>query len=93
MTPFDIVEPGSLDEAVSLLDPEDTSVRPVGGATALMLMMKPGIFQPTRLVSLRRIEKRYSEIDPDIFGEQLDEPGYEDVERIAAIGAVIVRAA
>jgi len=33
----------------------------------------------------------YVEIDPDIFGEQLDEPGYEDVERIAAIGAVITR--
>lgn len=35
---------------------------------------------------------RYTELDPDIFGEQLDEPGYEDVERIAAVGAVIVRA-
>lgn len=35
---------------------------------------------------------RYAEIDTDIFGDQLDEPGYEDVERIAAIGAVIVRA-
>lgn len=32
---------------------------------------------------------RYGEIDPDIFGEQLDQPGYEEVERIAAIGAVI----
>jgi methylase of polypeptide subunit release factors len=34
---------------------------------------------------------RYAELDPDIFGEQLDEPGYEDVERVAAIGAVIQR--
>ena len=34
---------------------------------------------------------RYEEIDPDIFGEQLDEPGYEDVERIAAVGAVIAK--
>jgi methylase of polypeptide subunit release factors len=32
---------------------------------------------------------RYAEIDPDIFGELLDEPGYERVERIAAVGAVI----
>jgi methylase of polypeptide subunit release factors len=32
---------------------------------------------------------RYEEIDPDIFGDQLREPGYDDVERIAAIGAVI----
>lgn len=28
---------------------------------------------------------RYEEIDPDIFGEQLDEPGYEQVERVAAV--------
>lgn len=35
---------------------------------------------------------RYSEIDPDIFGELLAEPGYEDVERIAAVGAVIGKA-
>jgi len=34
---------------------------------------------------------RYAELDPDIFGEQLGEPGYEDVERIAAIGAVVAR--
>jgi SAM-dependent methyltransferase len=32
---------------------------------------------------------RYSEIDPDIFGELLAEPGYGDAERIAAVGAVI----
>ena len=30
-----------------------------------------------------------SEIDPDVFGGELSEPGYEQVERIAAIGAVI----
>lgn len=27
----------------------------------------------------------YEELDPDIFGGQLSEPGYEDVERIAAV--------
>lgn len=32
---------------------------------------------------------RYDELDPDIFGEQLDQPGYEEVERIAAVGAVV----
>lgn len=35
---------------------------------------------------------RYSEIDPDIFGELLDQPGYESVERVAAVGAVIRKA-
>lgn len=34
---------------------------------------------------------RYGEIDPDIFGEELDEPPYREVERIAAVGAVIRR--
>lgn len=28
---------------------------------------------------------QYEELDPDIFGGQLGEPGYEDVERIAAV--------
>jgi len=35
---------------------------------------------------------RYREIEPDIFGEELDEPQYRCVERIAAIGAVIAKA-
>lgn len=34
----------------------------------------------------------YSEIDPDIFGELLGGPGYEEVERVAAVGAVIRKA-
>lgn len=34
----------------------------------------------------------YSEIDPDIFGELLSGPGYEEVERVAAVGAVIRKA-
>lgn len=33
----------------------------------------------------------YHELDPDIFGGQLSQPAYRDVERIAAIGAVITR--
>jgi aerobic carbon-monoxide dehydrogenase medium subunit len=60
MTPFELAEPRSLREAIELLDPEDPSVRPIAGGTALMLMMKAGVFRPTRLVSLRRIEKTYS---------------------------------
>ena len=55
MTPFDLVEPTSLKEALGLLDPDDPAVRPLGGGTALMLMMKAGVFRPTRLVSLRKV--------------------------------------
>ncbi len=55
MTPFDLVEPTSLAEALGLLDADDPAVRPLGGGTALMLMMKAGVFRPTRLVSLRKV--------------------------------------
>lgn len=62
MIPFDWVEPDSLKEAVSLLDADDPSVRPIAGGTALMLMMKPGFFVPSRLVSLASIEPSYSAV-------------------------------
>ena len=53
MTPFELAEPSTLKEALGLLDPDDATVRPIAGGTALMLMMKAGVFRPTRLVSLR----------------------------------------
>lgn len=55
MPSFEIVEPHVLEEALSLLDADDSSVRPIGGGTALMLMMKAQLFAPTRLVALRKI--------------------------------------
>jgi carbon-monoxide dehydrogenase medium subunit len=62
MMPFELAEPKSLAEAIKLLDPDDAMVRPFAGGTALMLMMKAGVFHPTRLVSLGKIEKKYSGI-------------------------------
>lgn len=62
MIPFDMVEPTSLQEAMSLLDPDDPTIRPVAGGTALMLMMKAGVFQPSKLISLQRIESDYAGI-------------------------------
>jgi len=62
VTPFEWVEPKTLRQAVAALDPDDASVRPIAGGTALMLMMKTGVFAPTRLVSLANIEQKYSEI-------------------------------
>ena len=60
MTPFELLEPTSLREALGLLDADDPAVRPVGGGTALMLMMKAGVFHPTRLISLRKAMARSS---------------------------------
>src|SRR5215469_11633291 len=56
MKSFELVEPNTLAEAISLLDPADSSVRALAGGTALMLMMKARLFQPTRLVSLHRLD-------------------------------------
>ena len=36
---------------------------------------------------------RYEEIDPDIFGDELAQLSYREVERIAAVGALITRTA
>ena len=68
MIPFDWAEPATLEEAVALLDPEDPSIRAIAGGTALMLMMKAGVFVPSRLISLARIEPRHSEIRVDAEG-------------------------
>ena len=55
MLGFELSEPGTLDEAFELLADGDPGVRPMGGGTALMLMMKAQIFKPERLVSLRNV--------------------------------------
>jgi carbon-monoxide dehydrogenase medium subunit len=60
--PFDMVEPTSLDEAIALLDPDEPTVRAVAGGTALMLMMKAGVFQPSLLVCLHKIEPEHARI-------------------------------
>ena len=60
MTTFELEAPTSLRSAVDLLDPHDPSVRVIAGGTALMLMMKAGVFRPSRLISLRAIEQEFS---------------------------------
>ncbi len=67
MIPFDWEEPDSLDAAISILASGDETVRALAGGTALLLMMKAGVFAPTRLVSLAKIGPRHSDIaaEPD----------------------------
>lgn len=62
MISFELIEPRSMRKAAALLGSADSLVRAVGGGTAVMLMMKMGVLQPIRLVSLRAVEKRYSRI-------------------------------
>ena len=68
MTSFDYLTPPTMAEAVAMLDADDPDIRPVGGGTAIMLMMKAGVLRPTRLVSLRRIEAAYKDIFVDDRG-------------------------
>ena len=69
MAPFELLEPRTLREAAGLLDSGGASARPVAGGTAVMLMMKMGVLRPERLVSLRAVEKRWSEIT--VSGDEL----------------------
>jgi carbon-monoxide dehydrogenase medium subunit len=69
MTPFEFLLPHSLEEALSLLDPEDAGILPVGGGTAVMLMMKAGLLRPTRLVSLQKIGPQHAAIQVNRDGE------------------------
>jgi carbon-monoxide dehydrogenase medium subunit len=71
MIPFDLAEPTSLAAAIKLLNPDDPTIRPVAGGTALMLMMKAGVFNPEKLVSLRKIESKYSTISTAADGLQI----------------------
>lgn len=60
MSSFELIEPRSLDEAFSYLDQDDPAIRPFGGGTALMLMIKAQMYKPQRLVSLGRLGGRFS---------------------------------
>ncbi|MGN6748934.1 MAG: FAD binding domain-containing protein [Xanthobacteraceae bacterium] len=69
MIPFEMAEPDSLQEAVAMLDAQEPTIRPVAGGTALMLMMKAGVFRPTRLVSLHRLAPEHARVAINDSGE------------------------
>ena len=64
MGPFELLEPTSLGEALALLDADDPETRPIAGGTALMLMMKSGLYRPRRLISLHRVADGLDAIRP-----------------------------
>jgi aerobic carbon-monoxide dehydrogenase medium subunit len=53
VAPFELLQPETLGEALSLLD--DEGAQPFAGGTALMLMMKAGVLRPARLVQLGKV--------------------------------------
>lgn len=44
-----------------------------------------------RLLAGTGLRWTYEEIDPDVFGEELEQPDYASVHRIAAVGLVVTR--
>jgi carbon-monoxide dehydrogenase medium subunit len=63
MSDLEYIEPNSLADVFAQLDPDDPAVRPIGGGTALMLMMKAGMYKPRRLVSLRQMGNQFNSFD------------------------------
>ncbi|MGB3387812.1 MAG: xanthine dehydrogenase family protein subunit M [Pseudaminobacter sp.] len=68
MRGFELVRPATLEEAIRLLDTDDPTVRPLSGGTAIMQMMKTGIFKPSRLVCLSSLAGNHSTITVDDMG-------------------------
>jgi carbon-monoxide dehydrogenase medium subunit len=62
MIPFELLKPATLHEAAALLNPDTPDIRPMGGGTALLLMMKAGVLRPRALVSLAATEPEFREI-------------------------------
>jgi len=63
-----------------------TGVAMVDGEDPFLAEMQP-------LLAAPGLEWSYAEIDPDVFGEELERPVYAHIDRIAAVGLVAARAA
>jgi methylase of polypeptide subunit release factors len=61
-----------------------TGVAIVAGEDPFLQALKP-------LLAQSNCDWRYREIDPDVFGEELDRPCYRNADRIAAVGLVATK--
>ena len=69
MTPFELIQPRSLPEALHALRGGDPDVRPFAGGTALMLLMKAAVLKPRCLVVLRHLARDHAGIALTRHGE------------------------
>lgn len=61
---FDLIEPSTLAEAARVLA-EEPDMKAIAGGTALLVLMKQGVFLPERLVNLKKIrESSYVDFEP-----------------------------
>ena len=68
MKPYALSQPSTLQEA-SVQIAAAADVLPLGGGTALMLMMKTGVLAPAALVNLRQTEPQWRRIDRQDSGD------------------------
>ncbi|MFJ7792610.1 methyltransferase [Pseudomonas sp. NPDC096950] len=61
-----------------------TGVAIVDGQDPFLAAVKEAVDQPA-------LDWHYRELDPDVFGEELLEAGYEQVDRIAAVELIVTR--
>jgi methylase of polypeptide subunit release factors len=61
-----------------------TGVAMVAGVDAFLADMQPLLADP-------QFDWSYAEIDPDVFGEELEQPVYAHIDRIAAVGLTVTR--
>ncbi|MEQ8830255.1 MAG: FAD binding domain-containing protein [Alphaproteobacteria bacterium] len=77
---FELISPNTLRDALDLLDVDDPSIRPFSGGTALRLMMKSGVFSPSKLVVLRGI--------PDLSGIEISDDGSLTIGALSTLAEV-----
>lgn len=63
MKPYALSQPSTLQQASLQISADGADALPLGGGTALMLMMKTGVLAPAALVSLRQTEPHWRQID------------------------------
>lgn len=85
---------GRFGEALSLRIVREALSRLAPGGSLLLytgtaVVAGEDVFHQAVHPLLSGYEARYEEIDPDVFGEELSRPGYERVERIAAIALCV----
>lgn len=74
-------------EAIARLSPGGTLILYTGSA----IVDGRDVFLSGVRPLLDSLQYEYEELDPDVFGEELDQPAYQDVDRIAAVGLRVQR--
>jgi methylase of polypeptide subunit release factors len=82
---------GSHGEALAVRIVREALERLTAGGTLIVytgsaIVTGRDVFYAAVAPLLRSLSYEYEELDPDVFGEELEQPAYRDVERIAAVG-------